>query len=40
MTPEQRERYDRQIRLPAVTEAGQQTLLDARVLVIGMGGLG
>ena len=40
MTPEQRERYDRQIRLPAVTEAGQQTLLDSRVLVIGMGGLG
>jgi len=40
MSAEQRERYDRQIRLPAVTEAGQQTLLDARVLVIGVGGLG
>ena len=40
MTPEQRERYDRQIRLPAVTEVGQQKLLDARVLIIGMGGLG
>ena len=40
MTPDQRERYDRQIRLPAITEAGQQALLDAQVLVIGMGGLG
>ena len=40
MTPEQRDRYDRQIRLPAITEAGQQSLLDARVLIIGMGGLG
>lgn len=40
MTPEQRDRYDRQIRLPAMTESGQQALLDARVLIIGMGGLG
>lgn len=40
MTPEQRDRYDRQIRLPAITEAGQQTLLDSRALIIGMGGLG
>ena len=40
MTPEQRDRYDRQIRLPSITEAGQQSLLDARVLIIGMGGLG
>ncbi|PWR00554.1 HesA/MoeB/ThiF family protein [Leucothrix pacifica] len=40
MTPEQRDRYDRQIRLPAITESGQQSLLDARVLIIGMGGLG
>lgn len=40
MTPEQRERYARQIRLPAIGEAGQQALLDARALIIGLGGLG
>lgn len=34
------ERYQRQIRLPEVGEAGQQRLLDSRVLIIGMGGLG
>jgi len=39
MTPELKERYDRQIRLPSVTESGQQKFLDARVLIIGMGGL-
>ena len=40
MTPEQRQRYARQIRLDAIGEAGQQNLLDARVLVVGLGGLG
>ncbi len=40
MTPEQRSRYDRQIKLPAIGEEGQQCLLDSRVLIIGMGGLG
>ncbi|MCB1786688.1 MAG: molybdopterin-synthase adenylyltransferase MoeB [Gammaproteobacteria bacterium] len=40
MTPEQRKRYARQIRLDAVGEAGQQRLLDARVLIVGLGGLG
>lgn len=40
MTPEQAERYSRQIRLGAIGEQGQQRLLDARVLIIGMGGLG
>ncbi len=33
-------RYSRQIMLPEVEIAGQQSLLDARVLIIGMGGLG
>jgi len=40
MTPEQQARYNRQIRLPAIKESGQQTLLDAKVLIIGIGGLG
>ncbi len=40
MTPEQRERYARQIRLADVGPAGQRALLDARVLIIGLGGLG
>lgn len=40
MTPEQQSRYSRQIRLPAIGEAGQQALLESRVLIIGMGGLG
>lgn len=40
MTPEQRLRYSRQIRVRGIGEAGQQRLLEARVLIIGMGGLG
>jgi adenylyltransferase/sulfurtransferase len=40
LTPEQRQRYARQIRLPAIGTTGQQRLLDARVLLIGLGGLG
>jgi len=40
VTPEQRQRYARQIRLAAIGEAGQQRLLDARVLIVGLGGLG
>ena len=40
MDKTQRERYSRQIALPQIGEAGQQKLLDARALIIGMGGLG
>ncbi len=39
-TPEQRQRYSRHFLLPEIGEAGQQTLLDARVLLLGAGGLG
>ena len=34
------ERYSRQIKLPQIGLEGQQRLRDARVLIIGMGGLG
>lgn len=40
MTPEQQERYSRQVLLKDIGTAGQEKLLAARVLVIGMGGLG
>ncbi len=40
MTPEQLKRYARQIRLPEVGTEGQQRLLDSRVLIVGLGGLG
>lgn len=36
----QKERYSRQIKLPGIGEAGQQRLLDSRVLIVGLGGLG
>ena len=39
-TPEQRERYSRHFLLPEVGEEGQQKLLDAKVLLLGAGGLG
>lgn len=40
MNDEQLLRYSRQLLLPQVDLAGQQRLLDSRVLIIGMGGLG
>ena len=33
-------RYSRQIMMPEIDAAGQQTLLGSRILIIGMGGLG
>ena len=40
LTPDQRNRYQRHLLLPEVGEEGQQKLLDARVLLLGAGGLG
>jgi len=40
MTPRDLERYSRQILFPGLGEAGQQRLLDARVVVLGCGALG
>jgi molybdopterin/thiamine biosynthesis adenylyltransferase/rhodanese-related sulfurtransferase len=40
MTAEQRARYSRHVLLPEVGLEGQQKLLDARVLLLGAGGLG
>jgi len=40
LTPEQMLRYSRQIMIPQVGSAGQRKLLDAKVLIVGAGGLG
>jgi molybdopterin/thiamine biosynthesis adenylyltransferase/rhodanese-related sulfurtransferase len=40
LNPEQRSRYQRHILLPEVGEAGQQKLLNSKVLLLGAGGLG
>src|ERR1700758_749575 len=40
LTSEQRERYSRHLLLPEVGPEGQQKLLDAKVLLLGAGGLG
>ena len=39
-TPEQAQRYSRHLLIPEVGDAGQQRLLDSKVLLIGAGGLG
>src|SRR3954454_23820309 len=40
LTKEQRERYSRHLLIPEVGAEGQQKLLDAKVLLLGAGGLG
>jgi molybdopterin/thiamine biosynthesis adenylyltransferase/rhodanese-related sulfurtransferase len=40
LTADQRNRYSRHLLLPEVGEEGQQKLLDAKVLLLGAGGLG
>ena len=40
LTPDQRNRYQRHLLLPEIGEAGQQKLLDSKVLLLGAGGLG
>jgi molybdopterin/thiamine biosynthesis adenylyltransferase/rhodanese-related sulfurtransferase len=40
LTPDQRNRYHRHVLLPEVGEAGQQRLLESKVLLLGAGGLG
>ena len=40
LTREQRQRYSRHLLIPEVGEEGQRKLLDARVLMMGVGGLG
>ncbi len=40
LTEAQRSRYDRHLRLPEIGPTGQAALLDARVLLVGLGGLG
>jgi sulfur-carrier protein adenylyltransferase/sulfurtransferase len=40
LTPEQRDRYSRHLLIPEIGVEGQQKLLDARVLLLGAGGLG
>jgi len=40
MNQSQKERYARQIRLPQIGDKGQQAILDASALIVGVGGLG
>lgn len=40
LTPEQLERYNRQLVIPEIGQAGQDKLLAAKALIVGVGGLG
>jgi len=40
LTKRERERYARHLVLPSIGEAGQERLISARVLIVGLGGLG
>ena len=40
LTAEERARYGRQLLLPEIGAAGQEKLKAARVLIVGLGGLG
>ena len=40
LSPEQRDRYSRHILIPEIGDSGQRKLLEARVLLLGAGGLG
>ena len=40
LSPDQRRRYSRHLLIPEVGEVGQRRLLDAKVLLVGAGGLG
>jgi adenylyltransferase/sulfurtransferase len=40
LTPEEKQRYDRQIMIPGIGKAGQSKLKKARVVIAGSGGLG
>ena len=40
LSPEQRNRYHRHLIMPEVGEAGQQKLLESKILLLGAGGLG
>lgn len=40
LSPQQKQRYSRHLLIPEIGDEGQRKLLDARVLIIGAGGLG
>jgi len=40
LTPEEKQRYDRQMMIPGIGEAGQEKIKKARVVIAGTGGLG